>query len=362
MNKRQSPHSRIQPRILVLFLILGIPPLVVAHLLLAADAENRFREVVGTYFGQTAQRLQQELVHHIESGEIQLANLTAIPQIEEAVRDSNRRAPDQQTFQTKMREIDFAWPEMTPGNSKLLAGVLDNPASTFLREQNRVTATFREILVSDRYGRLVATTGKTTDYFQGDEPWWRMAYLEGKGQRYISDIVYDESTGVYSIEIAQPVRDGASGETAGILKGIVDAHTMFGLLDHLDFGRDATAVVLRRDGTMVTSPASDEPYPYAAALFDGLSKNRRWAEVPEARPGFFVGLPETGLNSSIPELDWVVIVEAPYAEVFAPFTYLKSRFLYIALMSIALVIVMSIVFSWILSRPIIETDPHLERV
>lgn len=358
----ESSRTRIQPRILILFLILGIPPLLLAHVLLVTRAENRFREVVGTYFGQTAQQLQSGLVHYVEGLEVQVANLASLPEVQEAARHSSQAPPRGSDFQTEMRQIDLEWPNLKPETSKLMAQVLGNPTSAFLREHNRVAAAFREILVSDRYGRLISASGKTTDYFQADEPWWRTAYLEGKGQRYISDITYDESAGVYSIEIAEPVRDNLSGDVLGIVKGIVDSHTMFGMLDNLKFGKDATAVVIRPDGTMVTSPGSSESYPYAGTVLSALSHGRRWAEVPASRPGFFLGIPQSGVNSQIPELDWVLVVEAPYEEVYSPFQNLQSWFLYIALFSVGLVIVLSLVFTWLLSKPIIETDPHLERV
>ncbi len=362
MKEPKSSRPRIQPRILILFLILGIPPLLLAHVLLVTRAENRFREVVGTYFGQTAQQLQSELVHYVEGLQVQVANLASLPEMQEMARRSSQAAPTEASFQEEMRRVDSEWPTLKPETSKLMAEVMNNPTSDFIRQQNRVTAAFREILVSDRYGRLVAATGKTTDYFQADEPWWRMAYLEGKGQRYISDISYDESAGVYSIEIAEPVRDSLSGEVLGIVKGIADSHTMFGMLDNIKFGRDATAVVIRPNGTMVTSPGSSELYPYAGAVLNALAHNRRWVEAPASRPGFFLGLPQTGVKSQIPELDWVLVVEAPYEEVYSPFQNLQSWFLYIALFSVGLVIVLSLLFTWILSKPIIETDPHLERV
>ena len=362
MKEQSSSRQRIQPRILVLFLLLGIPPLILGHLLLVTRAENRFREVVGTYFGQTAQQLQSGLIHYIEGVQIEVANLTQVPELQEVIRRSNASPPREGTFQGEMQRIDDGWPKMTTENSPLLARVLGNPGSVFLQEHNRVTATFREILASDRFGRLVAATGKTTDYFQADEPWWRMAYLEGRGQRYISDITYDESTGAYSLEIAEPVRDSLSGEVLGIVKGIVDSHAMFALLDNLRFGRDATVVVIRPDGTMVTSPGSTEAYPYAGTVLADMQYGRRWAEVPGSRPGFFLGLPQAGVKTEIPELDWVLVVESPYAEVFSPFRNLRSWFLYIVLFSVGLVILLSLFFTWILSRPIIETDPHLDRV
>ncbi len=64
----------------------------------------------------------------------------------------------------------------------------------------------------------------------------------------------------------------------------------------------------------------------------------------------------------MPELDWILVVQEPYEEVFSPFRNLNRRFIYIAVFGIALVLVLALIFSRILSRPVIEVDPHLERI
>jgi len=362
VDKPKSSPFSIQPRILILFLLLGIPPLVVGHILLVNRAEDRFREVVGSYFGNEAEGLQRNLVNYIEKLQAQVGNLSALEQIQAAVREAYNNQPDEQRFADQIQTIEQEWPAMNRSNSKLLDQILGNPASRFLNEYNRTSANFRELLVADRFGRLVAASGKTTDYFQADEKWWRVGFLEGTGQVYVSDVQYDDSVGVYSIELAEPIRDESTGTVLGIIKAVVDSHEMFGMLDNLQFGSDATAILLRTDGTMATSPGSDDTYPYAKEVSSAMERGRRWIEVPEQSPGLFVGMPKFTIKSKIPTLDWVVLVESPYSEVFAPFRNLRSWFVYFAILSVALVILLAVIFTWILSKPIIETDPHLEQV
>ncbi len=362
MDKPKSSPFSIQPHILILFLLLGIPPLVVGHILLVNRAEDRFREVVGRYFGHEAGGLQLNLVSYIEKLQARVGNLTALEEVQAVVREAYNRQPDEKGFADEIKQIEQAWPAMNRSNSKLLDQILSNPASRFLNDFNRTSATFRELLVADRFGRLVAASGKTTDYFQADETWWRVAFLEGTGQQYVSDVQYDDSAGVYSIQLAEPIRDESTGTVLGIIKGVVDSHEMFGMLDNLKFGSDATAILLRPNGTMATSPGSDDIYPYTSEVNSAIERGRRWLEVPEVNPRFFVGLPEFTIKSKLPTLDWVVAVESPYADVFAPFRNLRSWFVYFAVLSIALVILLAVIFTWILSRPIIETDPHLEQV
>lgn len=306
--------------------------------------------------------MQGELIAFIEGVHVQAANLTRVPEIQEAVRQAFQRRPDEKTFADDMQRIEQQWPALTPENSRFLSDILGHRASQFLREYNRVVAMHREILVADRYGRLVAASAKSTDYFQADENWWRVAFLEGKGQRYISDIEFDESAGVYSLVFAEPIRDEATGSVLGVIKAVVDDHELFRILDSIRLGQETAAVVFRSDGTMVSSLDSPEKYPFASPAAAALSRGIRFIEVPEAEPRFLLGIPSSTLQSGVPELGWTLVVEAPRGEVFAPFLNLRRWFLYFVAFSVGLVIFLAVVFSWVLSKPIIETDPHLESV
>jgi hypothetical protein len=328
----------IEPRVLILFLLLGIPTLVIGHLILVNGAESRFREVVGTYFGHQADRVQAELVTYLEDLSIQVANLTQVPQVQTVVREANSRKPTEAHFEDEIREIENQWPQTTERGERLRSEVLENTASNFLRQYNRVVATFQELLITDMYGRLVAASGQTSDFFQADEKWWRVAYLEGQGQRFISDVKYDDSARVYCVEIAEPIRDAGSGQVIGIVKAIVDSDALFGLLGDLRFGQNAVAVLLRSDGSIVTDPEVSEPYPFIQQVLTALTRQRNSVETPEEDPLVFLGIPQSEVGNRIPELDWHLVIQAPHDEVFRPFHNLRSRFLWIVGCSVGLLI------------------------
>ena len=60
-----------------------------------------------------------------------------------------------------------------PLDSPEVQSVLHNELAAKLRAFQRANPLFVEILVADSEGRLLAATGKTTDYDQSDESWWR---------------------------------------------------------------------------------------------------------------------------------------------------------------------------------------------
>ena len=171
---------RFNLRILIIFLILGMPPLVVGHLVLVSGARQDYSEVIGGYFSQGADTAQTVLISYLEQVRAQVANLASVAQVREAVQRSNQQRISQEVLNRRIQEIETRWPEMDTGSS-LLSNILENSASQFLRQYATVGTTFREILVTDVHGRLVAASNKTSDYFQADERWWRNAYLEGSG-------------------------------------------------------------------------------------------------------------------------------------------------------------------------------------
>ena len=100
------------------------------------------------------------------------------------------------------------------------AGLNNDLASSLKRMQVDFPAAV-EMFVTDRYGALVATTGRTSDFMQADESWWQKAYADGKGSTYIGEPELDTSAGVIAVNIAVPVR-GADGQIVGILRGTYD--------------------------------------------------------------------------------------------------------------------------------------------
>lgn len=69
-----------------------------------------------------------------------------------------------------------------------------------------------EVFVTNRYGAIVAQTGKISDYRQDDEKWWQDARDSGFS---VSRVEYDESTTTHVIPVAVRV-DDRSGNFIGM--------------------------------------------------------------------------------------------------------------------------------------------------
>jgi signal transduction histidine kinase len=83
-----------------------------------------------------------------------------------------------------------------------------------------------EIFLTNKYGAAIAATDKTSDYRQDDEEWWQVAKKEGLS---VSEMEYDESSGVYSIPIGVRI-DDENGSFVGVMKFVLNMEGSFNVI------------------------------------------------------------------------------------------------------------------------------------
>ena len=91
-------------------------------------------------------------------------------------------------------------------------------ADRYLRQQIAASPFFAEVFFTDRNGFNVALTNPTSDFVQSDEKWWQNAWSR---QLSVGEIEYDDSAGVWSIEISVRIDDPETGEPLGVMKSVL---------------------------------------------------------------------------------------------------------------------------------------------
>ena len=91
-------------------------------------------------------------------------------------------------------------------------------ANTYLRQQLAASPFFADVSFTDRNGFNVALTNPTSGFVQSDETWWQNAW-----GRFLSvgDVEYDDSAGVWSVEISVRIEDPDTGEPLGIMNSVL---------------------------------------------------------------------------------------------------------------------------------------------
>lgn len=170
------------------------------------------------------QKADFELQAEVEARTTIVEQWAADPVVVDAVRDANAKV-------RSMREIeliDTRWQE-TPGVDDFIQSILDHPAATRLRELRSSHPELQEAFLTDRMGANVASTNKTSDFYQGDEDKFVDAYHDGAGALHIGKISRDESIQSFSVQIGVPVMD--EGKAIGVLVVTVNAEKLKRMLD-----------------------------------------------------------------------------------------------------------------------------------
>jgi PAS domain S-box-containing protein len=171
----------------------------------------------------------------------------------------------------RMQEKDVSWDK--GAWEKVKDALLGSPASFVLKDLGLSHSGLgAEIFITDIKGALVATTQKTSDYYQADEEWWQQIYAGGVKAHYLSGVEYDQSAGTYSFSLACPVVD-ARNTMIGVMKAVIKKDMLFDSVFSVYLGKGSRAGVLSSQGGRIFT-FGDSPRHAAAGfskiLFDFL--------------------------------------------------------------------------------------------
>jgi hypothetical protein len=145
------------------------------------------------------------------------AEWAANPLVVEAVKAANSK---QARTLGEIIQLDDKWIEGT-FDGKWLGELLDNPCARYLKQLQNENGgrggMYSEIFVMDRQGCIIAESGKTSDYWQGDEDKFVKAFVDGEGAIFVDEADYDESTQTSLIQVSVPVIDPETEKAIGVM-------------------------------------------------------------------------------------------------------------------------------------------------
>ncbi|MBN2443474.1 MAG: hypothetical protein JXJ04_19080 [Spirochaetales bacterium] len=119
--------------------------------------------------------------------------------------------------QEKIDKLDTQW-KNSKGIDDFINEFMENQASVYLKSvQETSNGVYSEIFVMDFQGCNVALSSKTSDFWQGDEDKFKIAYNNGKGKIFIDEIEFDESTQENLVQVSLPVSDKSSKDIIGTI-------------------------------------------------------------------------------------------------------------------------------------------------
>jgi cache domain-containing protein len=289
------------------------------------------------------------------------ALLGRVPEIRRVAAEGNTQVYDAE----RARELDRQW-QANAGATAASSNLLTSAASQFLADLVKNDSVYREVLVTDRNGRLVAASNVTSDYLQSDEDWWIRAFDGGRGRVSVTDVRRDESAHVYAFDIAVPVL-APGGELAGIMKIVADSREMLAGIAGLELGATSEALLVRPDGSIVFSrqPHAEGDRFFAAQLLRERLDQRAARHEPPGTMTFdaqtvdgkqrMAAIAPSQLAQSYPDLPWLVALSIDTDELRAPFRSLLAYLMLVFALTALAVLVIALWLSLRLAAP--PTDP-----
>jgi len=276
----------IRAKLVGTLLLAGLLPLALSMALVLVGGVKLRMQGKGQMNRALAAQQARHLVSVLEA-QGDLANaINGLPGNAELLEKANSVAP---LAQEQIDRIETNWPGLDPEKDRtLLAGILGNKLAAQWKSVRRNEPRFSEVMVTDLSGRLVAATGKTSDYFQADENWWKACYDGGKGRAVIARLGRDESAvspegkqGTQVVDLCLPIRDrlekaGTPRRLLGIAKVSIDASWVLRQIEttgHADELSKATWLVDESGeslmGDMAKAPVDQLPARSAARAREG---------------------------------------------------------------------------------------------
>ncbi len=357
---------RINFRVFTVFLIAALPVLAVGVMLVLGSGQSRLRSSYGRHLAEVADRTAAAVDSYVFRRIIDVSILARVPDVQRLAAAESQRVLDVEAVRT----LDRQWTTESVLPVALATAVMTNPTANFLASIVERDPVYREIMLTDRFGRLIAASNRTSDFYQGDEAWWREV-VDG-GRASMSDVLFDDSAKTYALDIAVPVTELGGGNLIGVLKASADVREMLAVVAGVQLGATGHAVLVRENGSIVFGqmPVVQNARFFAADLLrERLQATRQGTLLPmssfSARDTEgnvqLIGIAPSQLGRSYPALSWVVAVYQSAEELFAP---VQNQFLYLLLVlavTAAAVLSLALWFSMRLAAPPVAVAIGMDR-
>lgn len=360
---------RLNVRVFSVFLVIGLVTLAAASYFVIGIGQARLRNAWGDHLRQVADQTAAAVDTYVFRLVIDASVLAHGP----SVRDAAAAASKQPFERAAAAAIDREWPRLATPD--LVKEVTTNRTSTFFAEVAQENPIYRELLLTDRQGRLVAASGQVQGYLYADAPWWKEAFGDGaNGRLVVSDVRHEPRAGTWSILVASPVDDPADGRVAGVLQMVVDVREIGAVLGGVRMGSTGDAALVREDGSFVFAQANVDSN---ARFFATDLLRERLAAVKKGEPQTpmqfgastadgtprIVGVAPSQLKASFPHMAWYVAVSQGEDELFAPVRAQATSLMVVLGLTVIAVLLFALWYSVSLAAPPEpeEMDMHLTR-
>ncbi len=320
-----------------------------------------------------AKRILHELNLHIQSKIETVQEYSGDILLRNTIQESNHYFEQIDNIQNYIDTLENQWINQTDfsGNAAI-QDILNNHLSEELSEKKEYYLkqyghlVFNELFATNKYGALVGSTNKTSDYRQDDEEWWQRAKEDGL---HVSNIQYDKSSGQYGIEICARIED-EKNTFIGVLKTVFNIKEITDILKFAE--KDETHDVLgymlfTGKGKIIYSSAHDIDF------LQDLSQEKIFTHITGDNGHFFA--PGYGDHANTEKfhiyarckgsdrfagLGWILLIGHDTEKAFFPVTLIKTRLLLICVIVTCIAALISLLIFRLISTPLTRLKTAVE--
>ena len=247
----------VKGRIVVAIIVVGCIPLVTGLLLAWMSGMRSLRDVIGGNLQAVAAQAAERVTMLVE-GEVQSLRLLASAPLrvrQPVVAANQSYSGDESSREDTIRARTEEWENGTQLSRRLLSSELSRfLLETKMRDGGKVVG----LLITDRYGALVAASSEPDRYYFGEEPWWQGLRRTPADQEYISDVVGARKgsfrTGEETIDIAVPIWDDHQRVMIGAIKVTYRFDALFRMINEIRIGQTGHAMLFNAAGQPLVCP------------------------------------------------------------------------------------------------------------
>ena len=255
LSVRQAVSGKIRTKMIAAFVVVALVSVaaigIITNLVSRAELTRQAGENIHALAVVQAQEVGNVITRQIEL----ISTLRQNPALKKAVIDANAGyIGDTASTQAKIDQLDKVWSAADAANNNadpLVQSVLSNDVTTYLAAFQKTFPDHVEILVTDRYGASIASTGRISNYNHAGEGWWQTTY--NNGTTFIGQPELDASTNTYAIILAVPIRDDSTGDTIGVFRTTYRLAALAQILTNVHFGKTGVTYLIFQNNVFVGS-------------------------------------------------------------------------------------------------------------
>ncbi|PIQ88624.1 MAG: hypothetical protein COV72_07375 [Candidatus Omnitrophica bacterium CG11_big_fil_rev_8_21_14_0_20_42_13] len=287
-----------------------------------------------------------------------------------AAKEANLRyeSLSREEIKAMLLDNDSRWiGEKNGDGTDLIRQITDSQVSREMQSIVNEDETISEIILTDKYGGLVAASGEASDFYQADEPWWQEVFNDPAGGLVINDIRFDESANSWVMPFSIALKD-TDGEFSGVSKASVNLTNFMRHFASFDMTKDQEMALIDSEGDILFAPTII-PYSLKYAgkrdLEELFNNNRGYSELLSNLSG--KNMLAAFAQASHPllsgrGLNWKIIISEDISRAFISINAFLGRYISIVFILLALLTLLGLKIGKIIARPVEELADAARRI